>query len=157
MSKYGNPSCTNDPYPDTDSQATITEDPKMSTPWAAEVHELRDRVTGQPTRPRNYSEDEDYHRYLRGEYSRQQPATLPQKPNKTYAVLCCGSKAGVAIWAVAALGLAVVIAVLMVRALVSLCPSTDIAPSLFVSRSQTHYLLPQARHGALSVSNKFPL
>lgn len=118
----GPPSYHTDLYQGTKSGDTFVENPKMPTPWEGEVHELRDRLANpHPTRPKEYGPTDDYLRQLRGEVSdyHQEP---PRKPNKVYATLCCGSKLGVAAWAVAVLGLAVAFGLLLTKALVRYMP-----------------------------------
>lgn len=107
-----------DYYPDTKSEATYVDDDRMPTPWEGQVHELRDRVTNPyPTRPRDYCPSDDYIRQLRNATSDYGPQPS-KRPNKVYATLCCGSRIGIAAWAVTILGIAIAIGILLVKALV---------------------------------------
>lgn len=108
-----------DQYPDSKSEATYVNARAMPTPWEGEVHELRDRVTNPYPRPKDYGPTDEYLHQLRGEASdyRREPT---HKENKVYVTLCCGSKFGALVWAVAVLGFAIAIAILLVKVLVSI-------------------------------------
>lgn len=105
-------------YPDSKSEATYVDDRRMPTPWEGEVHELRDRVTGQyPTRPRNYGPTDEYIRQLRADTA-DYHSSPSRRSSKAYDTLCCGSKAGIFAWVIAILGIVIALAVLLIKVLV---------------------------------------
>ena len=105
------------PFPDSKSEATYVNSPRMTTPYQHELDDLDERLREPaPTRPRGQIDDA----YLSWRHATQtQPMPGPVQNSKTrrvYASVCCGSPLGIIAWLLLGAAGAAVVAVLLVKA-----------------------------------------